>query len=365
LANKTNSYALFVKGGLSYIRADSIRNTGYFYNATFLNLSGPFRFAINRTVYDNRYDPTDMGYLEVNNKVVNGIALQYNDFVPKGILRKYTANLSFINTNLYLPNRYMNFEIDYTFNTMLKDYSSINLYGGTNPFDKYDYYEPRVAGWKFKQAPSFYFGGAYSSNVQRNFTWSVEANYTHADAYQQHTIYSSLGLGYRIGDKFSINYNLAFQNQFNATGFVNYNNTLDSIYFGKRDEKVIRNTVETNYIFSKNSSLSLRLRHYLATVAYSKYYLLKENGEMNENIDFPYSYDQTYNAFNLDFIYTWQFLPGSEVSIAWKNAILNDKSWADQDYFDNLGSTIRDKQINNFSIKLLYYLDYLSLKKSK
>ena len=56
--------------------------------------------------------------------------------------------------------------------------------------------------------------------------------------------------------------------------------------------------------------------------------------------------------------------PGSEINIVWKQAILNSDEQIINDYFENLKNTFAMPQTNSISIKVLYYLDYLSLKKT-
>jgi hypothetical protein len=72
--------------------------------------------------------------------------------------------------------------------------------------------------------------------------------------------------------------------------------------------------------------------------------------------------DISFNAFNIDLIYKWRFAPGSEISIAWKNSITQEGVPLDVSYYRDVEETLRAPQINNFSIKILYFIDYLSLK---
>lgn len=70
-----------------------------------------------------------------------------------------------------------------------------------------------------------------------------------------------------------------------------------------------------------------------------------------------------FNFFNVDMTYTWQFALGSFININWKDAIQNfDYETA---YFKNLNNTLNTPQNNNFSIKIIYFLDYLSLRKKQ
>ncbi len=62
-------------------------------------------------------------------------------------------------------------------------------------------------------------------------------------------------------------------------------------------------------------------------------------------------------------VYTWQFAPGSFVNIVWKNAGVTSYDFVEKMYFKNFGHTIDSDQNNNISLKVIYFLDYLDLKK--
>ncbi len=60
---------------------------------------------------------------------------------------------------------------------------------------------------------------------------------------------------------------------------------------------------------------------------------------------------------------TWYFAPGSEMLISWKNAIYTQADNTGKNYFRELNATLGSAAANNFSIKLLYYLDYQNIRK--
>ena len=69
-----------------------------------------------------------------------------------------------------------------------------------------------------------------------------------------------------------------------------------------------------------------------------------------------------FTSFDPQFV--WYFAPGSEMSIVWKNAINTHDDQLVHSYFTDLGNTINAPQSNRFSIRVLYYLDYLYVKKA-
>ena len=75
--------------------------------------------------------------------------------------------------------------------------------------------------------------------------------------------------------------------------------------------------------------------------------------------------DQNVNYFNVDMVYTWQFAPGSFLNVVCKNAVQDYTNTVEESYFKNLGNTMEADQNNNISLKVIYFLDYLQLKKKK
>ena len=63
-------------------------------------------------------------------------------------------------------------------------------------------------------------------------------------------------------------------------------------------------------------------------------------------------------AFNIDLLFRWEFAPGSELSLAWKNAIYNSNKDVGVKFVENLKNTLSSDQTNSLSLKLLYYIDY-------
>ena len=109
--------------------------------------------------------------------------------------------------------------------------------------------------------------------------------------------------------------------------------------------------------------LNLRARHYWSKLINKEFYTLNEGGELKSNSTFNGDLDRNFNAFNVDMVYVWRFSPGSEFSFSWKNAALTSNHFSQTRYLQNLDETIQAPQNNNLSLKILYYFDYLKLKK--
>lgn len=100
----------------------------------------------------------------------------------------------------------------------------------------------------------------------------------------------------------------------------------------------------------------MRVRHYWSQANYKSYFLCNENGKV-EDAYYNGNANVSFNAFNIDLVYTWQFTPGSELSLVWKNAILNQDNLIFANYFENTQYVFNTPQSNSFSIKLIWYLD--------
>ncbi|HEX5155361.1 MAG TPA: DUF5916 domain-containing protein [Parafilimonas sp.] len=53
------------------------------------------------------------------------------------------------------------------------------------------------------------------------------------------------------------------------------------------------------------------------------------------------------------------------INIAWKNAAQYCTDVADKGYFENPGSTLSQNNNNNFSVKVIYFIDYYKIKNSR
>ena len=83
-----------------------------------------------------------------------------------------------------------------------------------------------------------------------------------------------------------------------------------------------------------------------------------------EDLTYTENKDQNYNAFTVDTMLKWNFAPGSELVMAWKNAAFADQNRVETNYWSNLRNTWLN-QSNSLSVKVLYYIDFNSLKKKK
>jgi len=359
--NKANSYSLSGNGGVSQIFNDSTTR-GYNYNARFEKTRGNFLFELWHNVESKNYNPNDMGYLQSPNEFSYGAELEYNIFKPFGNFLSMYSTLSFTNIYLFTPRVYYLSNITSSVRaTNLKNYTMFfNL--EILPTDINDYYEPRVSGRKLvlpKRATFSYFG---SPDYRKVIAIDHRFEYWASGGYGQKGFSFMISPRVRFSDKLFIIYQLSQELEYNNIGYVDKVNS--DIFMGKRDISTVINSINTQYGINSKTFINLKFRHYWRYYKFDKFYLLNTDGTLTPTTSISANNNNT-NYFNIDLVYQWNFAPGSVLSFVWKNSIALDKSAIDYRYFRNIDNTWNSPQINSFSFKLLYYIDYQMLRKKR
>jgi hypothetical protein len=107
--------------------------------------------------------------------------------------------------------------------------------------------------------------------------------------------------------------------------------------------------------------LTTRIRHYWSEARYTSFFALNENGK-SSTTGFNRNSDITFNAFTIDMIFTWQFVPGSELSLVWKNSIVGGTQQLFSNYFEDVDYVFNQPQINSLSFKLIWFLEAQQIK---
>lgn len=370
LSEKSNTYLL--KFGLSSSNiVTPVNNTdtsytdkksGLTYSIEFQKTKGKFRFSLYQLSMDEHYDRNDLGVNRTNDWLDRGLTLGYNVFQPFSIFRNFFQSINIFREIKQTTKQNINTVFTYRFNTTLINYLSIWGNISYSPFDRYDYYEPRTFDrfWINTGYYSAYMG--FSSDYRKVLALDGEIDYSHDFEENSWTTYSLEPI-IRLSDKLKLSPELVFQTGRDDKGFVN--NTNNIVYFGKRDIRTMISSISGEYMFSNKISLSLWVRHYWQKADYNAFYLLGYDGILNP--DNNYHNNENYNAnyFNVDLVFGWEFSPGSLINVVWKNAIEQEDKNYQIKYFDNFDKMISSPQINNLSLKVLYYLDYQMLKRKK
>ncbi|MEN8225357.1 MAG: DUF5916 domain-containing protein [Bacteroidota bacterium] len=327
--------------------------------------SGNFRFAYSHETQNDTYDINDMGFNRRNNRFVNDINLEYNIYEPFGVVIEMMNEFLIEHEMLYEPRKFVSFSMGSFHRTTFKNHLTIGMHWDLTPVETHDYYEPRVDGRMMIYPANGYFGGFISPDYRKRFIVDANAGYWAGAEYGKSGYHVSLEPRFRVSDNFTVSMESDYEMDWNDTGHP-YGSPADAdtIIIGKRDIQILETILEAKYIFSKNTSLSLRGRHYWFSVDYDKFYELREDGYLDPSY-YTGNHNLNANAFNIDMVFRWIFAPASELLFVWKNNISNEQDEVVRDYLENIHHTFTSPMGNSFSLKLLYYLDYQKLRKNR
>ena len=251
--------------------------------------------------------------------------------------------------------------IGFNSHTTFKNHVSVGAFGNYEPKDEHDYYEAREDGILYIDPKVSVAGGWISTDYRKIFALDVNGYYAKGGKYSQTS--NEIVISPRLRPNNQMLFIYRFRRNYNNND-LGYTNTEDdgTIIFGKRNQTTIVNTFDIAWTFTNKASLSLRMRHYWSRLLYNQYYELLSDGYLSDDLGFDYypegEYDYNFNSFNIDLLFLWNFAPGSEMSISWKNIIDDPDVPMEEKYFTNLNNLFESTLSNSISIKVLYYLDY-------
>ncbi|HEX4958998.1 MAG TPA: DUF5916 domain-containing protein, partial [Lacibacter sp.] len=350
---------------LGYLPGGKNKN-GYNHNLSFGKTSGRFNFNLWQELSDTKYTHRDLGYFTNNNFLDHGFWANYRWIKPKDWYNRIFINMNGRVSKLFTPfegikETYQNANLNLNAEVQSKKLWWIGTFIGFNSKQN-DFYEPRATGYYFTRKPSLAIGGWVFSNEAKKYSFSAQV-FTR----RIFQFYNSQGVDvltnqtYRFNNKLSVSNRLNFLPRFNNIGFSTLDN--GTVVFARRKVNTVENILNVKYSFTNMMWLTFRMRHYLSSVDNKEYFTLEKNGLLTANPSFNKNMNRNVNFFNIDMVYTWQFAPGSFLNVVWKNSIFTQDSFIEQNYFKNFGNTLESDQNNNLSMKVIYFLDYLQLKK--
>ena len=119
------------------------------------------------------------------------------------------------------------------------------------------------------------------------------------------------------------------------------------------------------YNFTPRMNLTLRARHYWSQVLYKNLYDVQPDGHFTSR-PFILGLNQNVNIFNLDAFLTWDFRLGSRIILGYKNWLGNDELLdgnAYHNYYRNVTEVFNRRHGNEFTLRVIYFLDYNQLKR--
>lgn len=356
LANNRQSYA--VKGSAQLaLQSDSGRvgNNGFAYSVSALKTAGNLRAEISNTLYSDTYNPSYMGYIEQNNRIITFGKVEYISYDGRAASKYRRLTLNATHEMLYHPTRYSRFEATLQGAVTYRNEFHHELETSITPITKYDYFEPRHSGFKYAEPRAVWIGYTFNTDMRKTLAISrCMIGYWIADRYGKSALYLQMNPTLRIGNRLSSSIGFFGTFNQNAIGYAEDEAGSGLPIFGRRDTRNYEQSAELRYIISKNAFTNLRARYNWTCVHYKQFYHLKEDGWV-DGIDFLPNRDISYTSATIEMSMVWNFAPGSQLSLMYRKNFDEYQHIEPTGYFDNLQRLSGMPQRDLLSFRLIYF----------
>ncbi|CAM4368261.1 DUF5916 domain-containing protein [Flavobacterium terrigena] len=358
LNTKKNTYN--ASGAFRYSYVNSYKNfddkKGISTNINLAETAGKIRYSIGGQYISEDFDNNDLGVNFQTNYFSLSGNVNYRILKSTDKLNSFRVNF---NTYVQFDNR-TNYLQDQNFNINLNFTNKKNHSAGfgmnVNPFERHDFYNPRVKG-RYVIFPKNYNTWVFiSSNYNNKFAFDIEPNIGFAEAKGWWFWGLNLSPRYRFNDRFTLIYRNNFYNEYQDLGRVD--RVGDDIVFAKRDNRTVETGLEGKYSITSRMNFGLNVRQYWSFSENHSYHKLLDNGYV-EDYAYAGNANENYSSWNYDLTYSWWFAPGSQMTILYRNNAEFGTDNIDKNFNHNLKTVFNNDQLNHtFSISLRYFIDY-------
>jgi hypothetical protein len=375
LFDKKNNHNFSLSGRYSTIWGKQENKNGFTTSAGFGKVSGIIQYKASLNIESDKYDPNDLGFIQNNNsfEYSGNIGYIINKLTRHFLNHNY--RVSFANTYLYKPFGWSGLQLNASAFFLFKNFWDVTASFETSPTWNKDYFVHTnyYTGYFLRRTPYYYLGFNGSSDSRKKLYVSWRLGGAESPLPNDPYWGGNLGFRYRFSDKFQLNTSMDI-----VQDKGNWGATFDSVgrlmLNADRSPVISRRNLKTNtfiaggqFNFTSRMNISIRMRHYWSILQNTNFYNLNPDGYWRDTT-YLNNLDLNFNSFNVDMFFTWDFLLGSRFTIAWKNALgsyVKIDPYGNQGYFKNFGKAVDNPHSNEVTVKIVYYLDYLKLKRRK
>ena len=378
LYDSKNRYGFFLRPKYSKIFGDNGYD-GYANFIQFSKVSGKIQYFISNTIQSAEYDPNDLGILQAPNQFINQANVSYNIFQETKRFLNQRYSVGIIQSYLYEPFRYQKTTLSASAFVIFHNFWDVTVNLESVPRWYNDYFElqtptnvratPRI---NMKRSPYYFLGINGSSDSRKPLFFRWDVGFAEGPLPNDPFNVLHFGARYRFSDRFSVDLDVQRQYDNGQFGFAFVrDNVTGAPIVARRKYTDVTSIVTGTYNFTPRMNMSLRARHYWNRLDNTNLYNVKSDGFYDERLDLdPSNYNVNYNTFSLDVFYTWDFRLGSRIVIGYKNWLGRDFEYMVDGvrygkYFNNLEQVFDNAHGNEFTVRFIYYLDYLQLKGKK
>ena len=374
---------------------------------------GTFRYDLAASLFDDQFNPNDVGRLRRNNylSVDGGIDYQINGNQPFGPFQRGFIGINSGQQWSYVDGLNLGLDMRLFSRWVTKRYQQLGFdFSLENPFGAYDLFETRGLGPR-AQPVSIELGSEFQTDERR--AWQVEPEVSLAFEEDGGTIYSlsirgSVDVGSRLtlmadvegeweDDVVAWSSNESFRrdeegwsigteanapNNLSRDDFVGFGDRehLDNVFshiepfdvdghyyvplFGARDTRSMDFTLRSSITFTRNLSLQVYGQLFAARGRYSAFQVLQDRNTLLPLASFPKRDDFAFSSAQATTVVRWEYRPGSTLYLVWthgrraENELNPLAPWGASPYNTPLDTQIADTfdiiPDNAFLIKVNY-----------
>ncbi|MDR5590119.1 DUF5916 domain-containing protein [Christiangramia sp. SM2212] len=358
--NKANSFNFEGQAKMSNVNLPGQNKTGFASSLSVERTKGNIRYEIGNEFANETYDINDLGVNFTNNYNNFNWGASYQIFEPKRNYNTYRIGLYGQHLRRYRPDVPVNTGVGGDFFAMTRKRFAFG--GGMNINSKFrDYFEPRAENTYIEYKPFGSVNAFVSTDYRKTFAYDIRVYFEEYHKSSQSDFNLNIEPRYRFSDKFNMIYEFEYSYQKERPSYVT--RTRDQIIFGLRDQKSIENSLEGSYNFSTKQGLNLSFRHFWSVAGFADngYTELLGQGQLrpvNYDVSEGRDPDANFNIWNLDLSYRWQFAPGSEAVLLYRNSIFNEDDLSYLGFNESLDNLFAQPARHNLSLRIVYYIDY-------
>ncbi|MGY5849514.1 DUF5916 domain-containing protein [Salegentibacter sp. F14] len=361
--NKANSYNFEGEAKMSQVNTNTNTLAGFASEFSVNRTKGNFRYGIRHKFANQSYDINDLGINFINNYNNFYWSTSYQIFEPTERFNRYRIGVYGNHQRRYRPDMAVNTGVGGSFFAMTPERFAFG--GNLDVNSKFrDFFEARREGKYITYNQSAYAQAWVSSDYRKAFAYDIRLGYNHYFEAPQKSYSLRLSPRMRFSDKFDIVYSLNYSLEQNRQSFVNF--VESDIIFGKRDMESIENSLKASYNFNTKQALNLSFRNFWSTAHFTKdaYSILLDNGALKSTsyrVDSQDDPNRNFNIWNLDLSYSWQFAPGSQAILLYRNSIFNQDNLSLLNYRYSLENLFSQPIKQVLSLRVVYFIDYNNL----
>ena len=361
---KSNTFNFSGEAKMSNVNLPGQMKTGFASNFSVERTKGKFRYQVGHDFANETYDINDLGINFTNNYNNFSWNTSYQIFEPKGNYNFYKISIYGQHLRRYRPDISVNTGFGGDFFAMTRKRFAFGGALGVNSEFR-DFFEPRAEDTYVTYKPFSDMNFFVSSDYRKQFAYDVRLFYEEYFQSTQNYLRVNVEPRFRFSDKFNMIYEFQYTFQNDRPSYVNEVNR--KIIFGIRDQKSIENSLNGSYNFNTKQGLNLSFRHFWSTARFAKdgYSELQNDGDLSYldyEINDKNNPDANFNIWNLDFSYRWQFAPGSEAVLLYRNSVFNEDKLSSLGFDESLDNLFARPARHNLSLRIVYFIDYNNIK---